>query len=277
MLNITKVVIPLCEHSFEHLPATKITPQEMLPVIDKPVIQYAIEEAAAAGITDIIFLASRRIRTIEDHFDRQIEIEHGQRRGGSSALASEEAIFGQQLRYSTVRHDSSTFAGALHRVRPLTMDEPFAVLMPHLLIESSIPALSQMTAHFARHGKSLLGMMCTNRRMKAHHQSETKQVSAERCILTNDIFDSLANASRHAGHGSSGGGLLASAMHPSYVARVELDGVAHDCSSKLGYLQAVAGFALRHPMYGDEMATYIADLAATATAIGRVQTHSHTA
>src|SRR5204863_8187058 len=161
MRNITKAVFPVAGLGTRFLPVTKASPKEMLPVVDKPLIQYAVEEAAAAGITDMIFITGRNKRAIEDHFDKAYELET------ELLLRNKQALL-EQVQAATPRGINCVYIrqtealGLGHAVlcaEPVVVDEPFAVLLADDLIDASVPVMEQMVDVAAREDASVIGVM----------------------------------------------------------------------------------------------------------------------
>lgn len=157
---VRKAIFPVAGLGTRFLPATKSSPKEMLPVVDKPLIQYAVEEAVAAGIREIIFVTNRAKRAIEDHFDSGDELEHLlQLHGKHHLLASLRPLFPPHVRYAYVRQPEALGLGhALLRARALVADEPFAVILPDDLIDAQPGVMQQMLAQFESQGASLLAV-----------------------------------------------------------------------------------------------------------------------
>ena len=161
MKKITKAVFPVAGLGTRFLPVTKASPKEMLPVVDKPLIQYAVEEAAAAGITDMIFITGRNKRAIEDHFDKAYELET------ELLLRNKQALL-EQVQAATPRGINCVYIrqtealGLGHAVlcaEPVVVDEPFAVLLADDLIDASVPVMKQMVDLAARENASVIGVM----------------------------------------------------------------------------------------------------------------------
>src|SRR3990172_7588534 len=154
MKRVTKAVFPVAGLGRRFLPVTKASPKEMLRVVDKPLVQYAVEEAAAAGITEMIFITGRTKRSIEDHFDRDLELERelaAQGKGG--LLESVKAILPRGCHCVYIRQPEALGLGhAVLCAQPVVGDEPFAVLLADDLIDSEPPAMARMTARFETEG-----------------------------------------------------------------------------------------------------------------------------
>ncbi|MBS0307986.1 MAG: UTP--glucose-1-phosphate uridylyltransferase, partial [Proteobacteria bacterium] len=173
MKKITKAVFPVAGLGSRFLPATKAQPKEMLPIVDKPLIQYAVEEAVAAGITDMIFITGRNKRAIEDHFDKAYELEAELEAAGKKALLElVQNVIPKHINCIYIRQSQPLGLGhAVLCARPIVNDEPFAVLLADDFMDVEAgkqPVLAQMTALFASEGKSLLAVQDVPR-------SDTKQ------------------------------------------------------------------------------------------------------
>jgi len=287
MTKITKAVFPVAGLGSRFLPATKAQPKEMLPVVDKPLIQYAVEEAVAAGITEMIFITGRNKRAIEDHFDKAYELE------AELELANKTALL-ETIRNVIPKHINCIFIrqsaplGLGHAVlcaRPVVGNEPFAVLLADDFMdteEGQQPVMAQMTEIFAREGRSLLAVHNVPR-------SETRQygiVSAtpyeERLERVNDIVEkpmpdvapsTLAVVGRYVLTGSifaclerigkgAGGEIqltdgIAALMKDESVMAYRYIGERYDCGSKLGYLKATVAMGRKHPETGADFDAYL--------------------
>src|SRR5262245_58610649 len=156
--KITKAVFPVAGLGSRFLPATKASPKEMLPVVDKPLIQYAVEEAAAAGITDLIFVTGRNKRAIEDHFDLNPELELALEKK-PDLLGLARGVLPAGCRCIYIRQAEPLGLGhAVLCARPAVGDEPFAVVLADDLIDAKPPTLARMVKHFEKEGCSLLGV-----------------------------------------------------------------------------------------------------------------------
>ena len=160
MNRIRKAVFPVAGLGTRFLPVTKASPKEMLPIVDKPLIQYAVEEAAAAGITEMIFITGRGKRSIEDHFDKAYELESELASHGKIKLLQEiRSLLPDNLHYSYVRQSEALGLGhAVLCARPLVGNEPFAVVLADDLIDAEVPVLQQMAELYAQHNSSVVGV-----------------------------------------------------------------------------------------------------------------------
>ena len=282
--KITKAVFPVAGLGTRFLPATKASPKEMLPVVDKPLIQYAVEEAAAAGITEMIFVTGRNKRAIEDHFDKAYELE-------AELLAKNKQALLEVLRQIKPKNVECFYVrqaealGLGHAVlcaERLVHGEPFAVILADDLLDGTIPVMRQMTDLYADYGSSIIGVeaiapvqsrsygvvagTAAGDRLHKLHGIVEKPAPEEapsnlgvvgRYILNSSIFDHL-----HTLQPGSGGELqltdgIASLLAQEEVMAYQFEGTRYDCGSKLGYLQASVKFALKHPEVKEEFREFL--------------------
>ena len=282
--KITKAVFPVAGLGSRFLPATKASPKEMLPIVDKPLIQYAVEEAAAAGITDMIFVTGRNKRAIEDHFDRNPELE-SELAGKRELLESARSALPPGCRCIYIRQAEPLGLGhAVLCAQSVVGDEPFAVLLADDLIDAKPPTLSRMTARFEIEGCSLLGVEEVPREQTASYgivspadaQAEVTQVRAivekpapkdapstlgvvGRYVLTPAIFGLLALAKPGRGGEIQLTDAIAALLDRERVLATRIGGKRYDCGTKLGYLKATVEYGLRHPEAGAEFADFLRD------------------
>ena len=285
MNKIRKAVFPVAGLGTRFLPVTKSSPKEMLPVVDKPLIQYAVEEAAAAGITEMIFITGRGKRSIEDHFDKAYELEAELAAHGKTRLLEQvRNLLPRGIHYSYVRQvDALGLGHAILCALPLVNDEPFAVLLADDLIDAAVPVLKQMVDLF--NGNSILGLQQVAREetsqygiVKADRPVGRKcNISAivekpmpsaapstlavvGRYILTPRIFHHLQTMTPGAGGEIQLTDGIASLLKEQDVIGYEFDGKRYDCGSKLGYLKASVDFGLKHAEVAVEFASYLRQL-----------------
>jgi UTP--glucose-1-phosphate uridylyltransferase len=283
---LRKAVFPVAGFGSRFLPATKASPKEMLPIVDKPLIQYAVEEAAAAGITDMIFITGRHKRAIEDHFDTAYEIESDlQAKGKRALLEVVQGVLPPGCRCIYTRQPEPLGLGhAVLCAQPVVGNEPFAVLLADDLIDARPSVTAQMARHFAAEGCSILGVMEVPREQTSSYGIvSTERPGAElspiramvekpkpdsapstlavvgRYVLTPRIFDKLA-----ALQPGSGGEIqltdgIAALLHEERVMAYRFAGRRFDCGSKLGYLQATVELGLKHGEVGAGFARYLAE------------------
>jgi UTP--glucose-1-phosphate uridylyltransferase len=280
--RITKAVFPVAGLGSRFLPATKASPKEMLPIVDKPLIQYAVEEAAAAGITDLIFVTGRNKRAIEDHFDMNPELESSL--GGKPELLKiAQSVLPPGCRCMYIRQAEPLGLGhAVLCAQPLVGDEPFAVVLADDLIDADPPTLARMAKRFEYEGCSLLGVEEVPAEQTGSYgivspedlKSEVTPIRAivekpapadapsnlavvGRYILTPTIFELLAAAKPGRGGEIQLTDAIAGLLGRERVLAMGIGGKRYDCGSKLGYLQATVELGLRHPAIGKSFATYL--------------------
>jgi UDP-glucose pyrophosphorylase len=262
---ITHAVFPVAGFGTTFLPATKACPKEMLPIVDRPLIQYAVEEAAAAGLTRMIFVTGRHKRAIEDHFDRAYELEHTLAvRESDDALRELRSAVPKGVTFSYVRQrDASGLADALAKARPFVGSEPFAVILADELIDAERPALAQLLDVFDEQRVSVVGVersgpdtsdespfiaadLGTSELRSARALVKVPPIGAAsrpvslcgRYVFTPGIWDAL---------GDERDPMLARAVHAlmerERIFACLVDGRRFDCGTKLGFLEAQFAFA----------------------------------
>jgi len=288
MKKITKAVFPVAGMGSRFLPATKATAKEMLPVVDKPLIQYAVEEAVAAGITDMVFITGRNKRAIEDHFDKAYELEATlEAQGKKELLRIVQEVVPKHINCIYIRQAEPLGLGhAVLCALPVIQDEPFAVILADDLIDGKTAIMKQMVDVFARHQCSILGVQNVPR-------SQTRQygiVSASniepnieqvhgivekpkpevapstlavvgRYILTPRIFKHLMEVKPGAGGEIQLTDGIAALMKEEKLLAYRFEGTRYDCGSKLGYLKAQVAFGLMHEELRAEFSAYLKEIA----------------
>ena len=284
MPKVTKAVFPVAGMGTRFLPTTKASPKEMMPVVDKPLIQYAVEEAVAAGITDMIFVTGRSKRAIEDHFDKAYELESElEQRGKTQMLEFVRNLLPKNINCIYIRQAEALGLGhAVLCAKPVVCDEPFAVLLADDLLDNHVPVMKQMVEAHDYYRCSVLGVQDVPREDTASYgivaakplAERVEQVSAivekprpeaapstlavvGRYVLTPRIFHHLENASAGAGGEIQLTDAISALLADQQVLAYRYEGVRYDCGSKLGYLQATVEHALRHPEVGAEFAAYL--------------------
>ncbi len=281
---IRKAIIPVAGFGTRFLPATKAQPKEMLALVDKPVIQYIVEEAVASGITDIILVTGQNKRAIEDHFDRNFELEyHLKQKGKLEALDELERITNlanfYYVRQKTPLGDGHAILQAKDLVAP---DEPVAVLFGDDIVVSKTPALAQLIKVYEKYQDVVLAVDRVPKSDVASYgiidvassSGKTHEIRdfvekpspqnapsnlawIGKCVITHEIFDILSTMKR----GKSGEIRLADAFgillkkRPLYAC--ELEGTRFDCGSKLGFLKATVAFGLAHQELKRDFAKYL--------------------
>jgi UTP--glucose-1-phosphate uridylyltransferase len=285
MKRVRRCVFPVAGMGSRFLPATKASPKEMMPVVDKPLIQYAVEEAVAAGMTDMIFITGRNKRAIEDHFDKAYEVEAElAARGKLDLLELVQGIVPKHINCIYIRQPVALGLGhAVLCAEPVVNDEPFAVILADDLIDGEPPVLSQMALVYGEHQCSVLGVEEVPREHTRQYGivktdgGEPGVVSAivekpqpenapstlavvGRYILSPTIFHHLAQVRAGAGGEIQLTDGIAAMMQEEKVLAYRFKGIRYDCGSKLGYLQAMVAYGKKHPETGTAFAAYLKSL-----------------
>lgn len=289
MTRVTKAVFPVAGLGTRFLPATKASPKEMLPVVDKPLIQYAAEEAIAAGITELIFVTGRSKRAIEDHFDKAYEMEAElEARGKNETLAQLRDVVPKNITCIYIRQAEALGLGhAVLCAKQVVGNHPFAVLLADDLISAEQPVLKQMVDLYDHYHSSIIGVQNVLREEIGQYgavkvrpldnrvhkmegivekpkpaQAPSTLGVVGRYILTPRIFGFLESVQAGAGGEIQLTDGIAKLLEREQVLAYEFHGKRYDCGSKLGYLQATVEFALRHPQLNHEFRTYLRSLQA---------------
>ena len=285
MQKITKAIFPVAGLGTRFLPVTKASPKEMLPIVDKPLIQYAVEEAAAAGITEMIFITGRNKRAIEDHFDKAYELETElARRNKAELLEAVRAATPSGINCIYIRQSEPLGLGhAVLCAAPVVGEAPFAVILADDLIDARVPVMQQMVHVAARMNASTIGVMevpvdATGKygivetemvgerlgritriveKPKAGTTSSTLAVIG-RYVLSPRIFGHLRTMPPGAGGEIQLTDGIARLAAEEAVYAYAFDGRRYDCGSKLGYLEASVDFGLKHPETGAGFARFLA-------------------
>jgi len=286
---ISKVIIPVAGLGTRFLPATKAQPKEMLPIIDKPIIQYLVEEVANSGISDIIFVTGRGKRAIEDHFDFSPELESVLLLNNKKDVFKEVRSISKLARFSYVRQNSPRGDGdaILCAEHLIGRDEPVGVLFGDDIVDSKVPCLSQMEDVFDKYGDVVLALDTVPRSEVKHYgvvkavkvsknvyeikdivekpdpkEAPSNLIIVGKYIITPNVFEELRKLKRE----SRGGEIrMADALknllkrRPIYGLRFE--GVRYDCGNKLGFLKATVDFALKHPSVKKDFRKYLKEVA----------------
>jgi len=287
MKRITKAVFPVAGLGSRFLPATKASPKEMMPVVDKPLIQYAVEEAVEAGITDMVFITGRNKRAIEDHFDTAYEVEAElAARGKHELLRAVRDVIPNHVNCIYIRqHEPLGLGHAVLCAQPVVQDEPFAVILADDLIDGEPPVIKQMVNVYERHQCSVLGVQDVPREQTGQYgivsatylEPGVEQVNGlvekprpedapstlavvGRYILTPRIFYHLARAQAGAGGEIQLTDGIAALLQEEKLLAYRFNGTRYDCGSKLGYLKAQVAFGLKHEDLREEFAAYLATL-----------------
>ncbi len=287
MQTITKAVFPVAGLGSRFLPATKASPKEMLPVVDKPLIQYAVEEAAAAGITDMIFVTGRSKRAIEDHFDKAYELETELAlRNKTALLEAVQAATPPGINCIYIRQAEPLGLGhAVLCAAPAVGDQPFAIILADDLIDARIPVMKQMVDVAAREKASTIGVMeVPASDVASWGIVETASAGADariadvtrivekpkpgatpstlavvgRYVLSPRIFHHLRTMPPGAGGEIQLSDGIERLLAEERVVAYRFEGRRYDCGRKLGYLEATVDFGLKHPETGAEFARFLA-------------------
>ncbi len=282
--RIRTAVFPVAGRGTRFLPATKASPKEMLPIVDKPLIQYAVDEALAAGADKLVFITGSSKRAIEDHFDRDHELEDALAEAGKRELVKAiKDIVPDPAQCIYIRQSAPLGLGhAVLCARPVAGNEPFFVHLADDLIDAEKPCLAQMGEVFAERGASMVAVQTvpenqtdkygivkvsnTQRGVSEVSRIVEKPKPAEapsnlavvgRYVLTPRIFDLLETTRRGAGGEIQLTDAIAALLAEEPVLAYEFQGTRYDCGSKLGYLQATVEFALKHPSLGKSFREYL--------------------
>ncbi|AKS68334.1 UTP--glucose-1-phosphate uridylyltransferase [Staphylococcus schleiferi] len=286
MKRVKKAIIPAAGLGTRFLPATKAMPKEMLPILDKPTIQYIVEEAVRAGIEDIIIVTGKHKRAIEDHFDHQVELENNLAEKGKDALL-------EKVRHSTnlanmfyVRQKEQKGLGhAIWTAKQFIGNEPFAVLLGDDIVESDTPAIQQLIEEYDRTGKSVIGVQevpeqethrygIVDPKSKDNRLYEvTKFVEKPapgtapsnlaimgRYVLTPDIFDYLENQETGAGGEIQLTDAIERLNQSEQVFAYDFEGERFDVGEKIGFVKTTIQYALKDEEMSEEIRQFIQTL-----------------
>jgi len=285
MGKIRKAIFPLAGLGTRFLPATKASPKEMLPIVDKPLIQYAAEEAEAAGIDQLVFITGRNKRSIEDHFDRAYELEMElERMGKQRLLETVRTILPTRVSCIYLRQASALGLGhAVLCTRPVVGDEPFAVLLADDLIRAhGRCVIAQMMEKWERYGCSMLSVMEVPKdetdkygivqtrtdadgmlrvvsivEKPAPEDAPSNLAVVGRYLLTPGIFRILEKTRPGAAREIQLTDAIAALLADEPVIAYPFQGKRYDCGNKLGYLEATVEYGLAHPELGTDFANYL--------------------
>ncbi len=290
-MKITKAVIPAAGFGTRVLPATKSFPKEMFPIVDKPTIQYIVEEAVNAGITDILIITNRGKGLIEDHFDRSPELENILEKSGKTDFYNIVHEIGDLANIHFIRQKEMKGLGhAILKAKSFVGNEPFAVLFGDgVIISHEKPAIAQLIEHYGEFGEGVVGVKkvdasqihkygslkvenihdnvfkCTDMREKPKTPEEVLSLYSiiDRCVLPPEIFEILERTEP----GVGGEIQLTDAMREIAITKgmtaVEFEGKRYDMGNKFGILQAQIEVGLEHPETKDLLKDYLKELAKT--------------
>ena len=277
-------VFPVAGRGTRFLPATKASPKEMLPIVDKPLIQYAAEEALAAGARQLVFITGSSKRAIEDHFDSDPELEATLESQGKKDVADAlRGILPADAACIYIRQPAPLGLGhAVLCAHPVVGSEPFFVHLADDLIDARVPVLAQMRDRYLQSGGSLVGVQQVARSetgrygivatdepvgdlarvrriVEKPHPAEAPSDLAVvgRYLLSGTIFDKLRTIGRGAGGEIQLTDGIAALLDDEPVHAYRFEGKRYDCGSKLGYLEATVEYGIRHPELGEQFAKYL--------------------
>ena len=287
MERIIKAVFPVAGLGTRFLPATKAAPKEILPIVDKPIIQYAAEEAIEAGLNQLIFITGKNKRSIEDHFDKAYELEAElEAKGKRDLLESVREVLpnGSSCIY-TRQPEALGLGHAVLCAWPVVGDEPFAVILADDLIRANPSVIDQMLQVHRKHNCSVVGVQRVAREETASYGIVDTETVGERMhrikrivekpkpkdapsnlavvgryILTPRIFELLRDVRPGAGGEIQLTDGIAALLEDEQVIAYEFEGKRYDCGSKIGYLQATVEYALDHPEVGEKFRSYLKKL-----------------
>ena len=285
--SVRVAVFPVAGRGTRFLPATKASPKEMLPIVDKPLIQYAVEEAIEAGATKLVFITGSSKRAIEEHFNEDPELEQALTAAGKDELlASIQGIVPTGVVCIYILQGEPLGLGhAVLCARSAVGDEPFFVHLADDLIAGKPGCLQQMAAEHADHGGSVIavetvphentssyGIVAVNENDRdritqivekpAPADAPSNSAVVGRYLLVPEIFDKLEKIGRGAGGEIQLTDGIADLLDESPVYAYSFDGVRYDCGSKLGYLQATVAYGLEHPETGEGLREHLKKLLA---------------
>jgi UTP--glucose-1-phosphate uridylyltransferase len=283
--KITAAVFPVAGRGTRFLPATKASPKEMLPIVDKPLIQYAVEEAIEAGATRLVFITGAAKRAIEDHFDTDAELEDALRESGKTdLLKSIQGIVPKGVACIYIRQGQPLGLGhAVLCARPAVGDEPFFVHLADDLIAGSPGCLTQMADEYYDHGGSVIAVETVPRESTSSYgivaldASDRNRITkivekpkpavapsnsavVGRYLLAPEIFAKLEATGKGAGGEIQLTDGIADLMKDQPVYAYSFRGTRYDCGSKLGYLQATVAYALEHPDTGPRFRKHLLEI-----------------
>lgn len=288
-MKIRKAIIPAAGLGTRVLPASKSCPKEMLPIVDKPAIQYIVEEAVKAGITDILIITNRGKGIIEDHFDHSVELENMlEKRGRTDTLEELNNLANMANIYYLRQKETRGLGDAVLRAKQFVGDEPFAVLYGDDVIIGEIPAIGELIAAYETFGKSVVGIKEVSDELVVKYSSlKTERIDSMnynvtdmiekpsletkfsnfsvlgRCVLDNEIFGILEKTPLGAGNELQLTDAMATIARTKGMIGVEFSGTRYDMGNKFGILKANIEVGLSHPETRDQLKEYIKEIAKT--------------
>jgi UTP--glucose-1-phosphate uridylyltransferase len=290
-MKVTKAVIPAAGLGTRVLPATKSMPKEMLPIVDKPAIQYIVEEAVRSGITDILIITNRGKGLIEDHFDRAPELETKLEAGGieKQRILDEIVDIAHMANIYFVRQKETRGLGhAVSKAKSFVGNEPFAVLYGDDVIIGEDPACGQLIRAYEEYGLGVVGVNKVSKEAISKYSSlkveplhdnlfrctdMVEKPSPDkilslysilgRCVLTPDIFDILENTEPGAGNEIQLTDAMRTLARRDGMVAVDFTGTRYDMGNKLGIMKAQVEVALKHPEIGNDFRSYLKEIAKT--------------
>lgn len=287
-MKIRKAIIPAAGLGTRVLPASKALPKEMLPIVDKPAIQYIVEEAVNAGITDILIITNRGKGVIEDHFDHSIELENMlERRGNTEMLETLQNTANLANIYYIRQRVTRGLGDAVLRAREFVGDEPFAVLYGDDVIIGEIPAIGELCDAYEKYGKSVVGIKEVSDELLVKYSSLKVEPLCDkifavsdmiekptldkklsnysvlgRCVLDSEIFDILESIPLGVGGELQLTDAMRDLSRKYGMVGVDFSGKRYDMGNKLGILKANIEVGIKHPEIGEDLKSYIKELAA---------------
>lgn len=280
MREVKKAVIPVAGFGTRFLPATKSTPKEMLPIIDKPIIHYIVEEAVKAGIETVIFVTGRHKRAIEDYFDHYPELENQLLKNGRKDIVEMIRGISNMAEFVYVRQKEQLGLGhAILTAKHVVGDEPFAVMLgDELIINQDKPAIGQLIETYYKFGKSVVGTMSVPKEDVSKYgivdgreimenirlitsmiekpkveEARSNSAIIGRYVLTQSIFQELENTPIGKGGELQLTDAMVNLLRKEAIYSKDIEGIRHDTGNKLGYLKAILDFALLQPDIRDDL------------------------
>lgn len=288
-MKIRKAIIPAAGLGTRVLPASKSCPKEMLPIVDKPAIQYIVEEAVKAGITDILIITNRGKGIIEDHFDHSVELESMlEKRGRTDTLEELNNLANMANIYYLRQKETRGLGDAVLRAKQFVGGEPFAVLYGDDVIIGEVPAIGELIEAYETFGKSVVGIKEVSDELVVKYSSlKTERIDSMnynvtdmiekpsletkfsnfsvlgRCVLDNEIFGILEKTPLGAGNELQLTDAMATIARTKGMIGVEFSGTRYDMGNKFGIFKANIEVGLKHPETRDQLKAYIKEIAKT--------------